>query len=265
MRAMDKTPYKQNDLLSAEDVARYFGVGQITVYRWCKEGRLQCIKLGKHWRIRREALEDFLRQHERSTTLVGLLSSFLRVPDNVLAIAQNIDILHRLDAAFFRVGDSQGGLLVKFYGGEEKSEEELRVRFEKNGLEVERLEREGRFLMRAEEGSLGARGTALRRLIEDKTGEGRTVWASFDWVRQVELNTALKHQERLSELVDSGQLVVKTATLEEVTDQWPSSALRQGHSLHSGVILASERAFLEPREANALVLTLRSYRQEPEA
>ena len=242
MRGMDEFPYKQKDLLSAEDVARYFGVGQITVYRWCKEGRLQCIKLGKHWRIRREALEDFLSQHEeRSTTLVGLLSSFLQVPDNVLAIAQNIDILHRLDAAFFRIGDSQGGLLVKFYGGEEKSEEELRVRFEKNGLEVERLEREGRFLMRAEEGPLGARGTALRRLIEEETGEGRTVWASFDWVGQVELNTALKQQERLTELVDSGQLVVKTATLEEVTDQWPSSALRQGHSLHSGVILASER------------------------
>ena len=240
MRAMDETPYKQKDLLSAEDVASYLGVGQITVYRWCKEGRLQCIKLGKHWRIRREALEDFLRQHERSTTLVGLLSSFLRVPDNVLAIAQNIDVLHRLDAAFFRVGDSQGGLLVKFYGGEEKSEEELRVRFEKNGLEVGRLEREGRFLMRAEEGPLDVRGTALRRLIEEETGEGRTVWASFDWVRQVELNTALKQQERLTELVDSGQLVVKTATLEEVTDQWPSSALRQGHSVHSGVILASE-------------------------
>ena len=240
MGAMDETPYKQKDLLSAEDVARYFGVGHMTVYRWCKEGRLQCIKIGKHWRIRREALEDFIRQHERSTSLVELLSSFLRVPDNVLAIAPNTDILHRLDAAFFRVGDSQGGLLVKFYGGEEKSEDELRVRFEKNGLQVGRLEREGRFLMRAEEGPLGGRGTALRRLIEEESGEGRTVWASFDWVRQVDLNTALEQQERLTELVDSGQLVVKTATLEEVTDQWPSSALRQGHSLHSGVILASE-------------------------
>ena len=237
---MDEEPHAQKDLLGAEDVAKYLGVGPVTVYRWCKEGRLRCIKLGKHWRIRREALEDFLRQHERSTTLVGLLSSFLRVPDNVLAIAQNIDIVHRLDAAFFRVGDSQGGLLVKFYGGEEKSEDELRVRFEKNGLEVGRLEREGRFLMRAEQGPLDGRGTALRRLIEGETSEGRTVWASFDWVRQVDLNTALKQQERLTELVDSHQLVVKTATLEEVTDQWPSSALRQGHSLHSGVILASE-------------------------
>src|SRR5215203_3344745 len=112
MRGMDDIPYKQKDLLSAEDVARYFGVGQMTVYRWCKEGRLQCIKVGKHWRIRREALEDFLRHHEHSTTLVGQLSSFLQVPDNVLAIAQNIDILHRLDAAFFRVGEARGGLLV---------------------------------------------------------------------------------------------------------------------------------------------------------
>jgi excisionase family DNA binding protein len=240
MRGMDETPYKQKDLLSAEDVARYFGVGQVTVYRWCKEGRLQCIKLGKHWRIRPEALEDFLRQHERSTTLVGLLNSFLQVPDNVLAIAQNVDILHRLDAAFFRVGEAQGGLLVKFYGGEEKSEDKLRVRFEKNGLEVGRLEQEGRFLMRAEEGPLDGRGNALRRLIEEEAGEGGTVWASFDWVRQVDLNKALEQQERLSELVDSRQLVVKTATLAEVTDEWPSSALRQGHSLHSGVILASE-------------------------
>jgi excisionase family DNA binding protein len=240
MRGMDDIPYKQKDLLSVEDVARYFGVGQMTVYRWCKEGRLRCIKLSKQWRIRQEALEDFLSQHERSTTLVGRLSSFLRVPDNVLAIAQNIDILHRLDAAFFRVGDARGGLLVKFYGGEEKSEDELSARFENNGLEVGRLKQEGRFLMKAEEDPLYGRGDALRRLIEEEAVEGRTVWASFDWVRQVDLSKALEQQERLAELVDSRQLVVKTATLGEVTDQWPSSALRQGQSLHWGTILAFE-------------------------
>jgi hypothetical protein len=55
--------------------------------------------------------------------------------------------------------------------------------------------------------------------------------ASFDWALQVDLNTALKQQERLTEIVDSKQLVVKTATLEEVTDQWPSSVLRQGQYL----------------------------------
>src|SRR5215208_2400727 len=143
------------ELLSAEDVAELMGVKETTVWRWCREGRLPCLKVGKHWRVRREALEDFLKQREHSTTLVGQLSSFLRVPDNVLAIAQNIDILHRLDAAFFQVGDTRGGLLVKFYGGEAQSEEELLLDFEENGLQAERLKREGRLVMRPEEEPLG--------------------------------------------------------------------------------------------------------------
>src|SRR5687768_7372283 len=95
-------PLENKDLLSAEDVALLMGVKETTVWRWCRQELMPCLKVGKHWRIRRGALDDFLKQRERSTTLVGQLGSFLRVPDNVLAIAENIDILHRLDAAFFR-------------------------------------------------------------------------------------------------------------------------------------------------------------------
>ena len=51
---------------SAEEVAEYFGVGKITVYRWCKEGRIPCLKIGKHWRVRREELVDFLKEAEES-------------------------------------------------------------------------------------------------------------------------------------------------------------------------------------------------------
>jgi hypothetical protein len=165
----------------------------------------------------------------------------LQVPDNVLAIAQDLDLLHRLDAAFFQIGDAQGGLLVKFYGGEVHSEDELRAELEKNGLEVGRLEQEGRLLMRPEKDPLGGeRQDELARLVEEKAGEGRTVWASFDWVMEVDLETALEQQERLSELVNSRQLVVKTAALAEVIDGWSAAALRRAQSLHSGTILASE-------------------------
>src|SRR5215218_6897689 len=157
------------------------GVKETTVYRWCKEGKLPCLKVGKHWRIRREALKDFLKRSERPKTLVGQLDSFLRVPDNVLAIVQNVDILHRLDAAFFRAGESRGGLLVKFYAGEEYSEEELLSDLEGNGLEAGHLKQEGRLLMKPEEEPLGGtRGEQLGQLIE-VAGEGRTVWASFNW------------------------------------------------------------------------------------
>jgi excisionase family DNA binding protein len=231
----------ENALLSAEDVAQQLGVKETTVWRWCREGNLPCLKVGKYWRVRQEALEEFLKHSERSTTLVGQLSSFLEVPDNVLAIAQNLDLLHRLDAAFFRVGEARDGLLVKFYGGEAHSEDELRADFQRNGLEAERLEREGRLLMRPEEDPLGGlRGEALGRLLDEEGGEGRTVWASFNWVVPVELEAALQQQQELTELVDARHLVVKTAALEEALEGWPASALRRVQASHSGIILASE-------------------------
>jgi hypothetical protein len=179
---------------------------------------------------------------ERPRTLVGQLDSFLRVPDSVLAVAQNIDILQRLDAAFFRVGEDRGGLLVKFYAGEEHSEEELLSDFEQNGLKARRLKREGRLLMRAEEEpSGGSRWRQLGQLIEEEGGgEGRTVWASFDWVKPVQLETAFEQQRQLSELVDASQLVVKTAAIEEAIDEWKASQLRRVQSMHSAIILASE-------------------------
>src|ERR671911_235934 len=236
-----KNTAPETKLLAAADVAGMIGVKETTVYRWCSEGKLPCLKIGKHWRIRREVLEDFLKESERPRTLVGQLDSFLRVPDCVLAIAQNIDILHRLDAAFFRVGEARGGLLVKFYAGEEHSEVELLSDFEQNGLEARCLQREGRLLMRAEEEPLGGtRGEQLGRLIEDEGGEGMTVWASFNWVRPVDLNTALEQQKRLTELVDARQVVVKTAAIEEAIDEWMPSELRRVQSAHSAIILASE-------------------------
>ena len=203
--------------------------------------QLPCLKVGKHWRIRRENLEDFLKRSEHPVTLAGQLGSFLQEPDSVLAIAQNIDILHRLNGAFFRVGQARGGLLVKFYAGEEYSEEELLSDFERNGLQAWRLKRERRLLMRAEEEPLGGtRGEQLGRLIEEG-GEGMTVWSSFNWVRPVDLNTALEQQKRLTKLVDdASQLVVKTAAIEEALDEWPASELGRVQSTHSAIILASE-------------------------
>src|SRR5919202_3052742 len=66
-------------LLSVEEVAEYLGVGPVTIYRWCREGRLPCLKIGKHWRVRRAALEDFLERSERPSALARELRLFLNV------------------------------------------------------------------------------------------------------------------------------------------------------------------------------------------
>jgi excisionase family DNA binding protein len=98
---------RETELLAATEVAELIGIKETTIYRWCKEGKLPCLKVGKHWRIRREALEDFLRESERPRTLVGQLSSFLREPDSVLAIAQNIDstVWTRPSSGLVRLGE----------------------------------------------------------------------------------------------------------------------------------------------------------------
>ena len=52
------------ELLSADEAADYLGVTPVTVYRWCRGGRLPCAKVGRLWRVRRDALEEFLRRNE---------------------------------------------------------------------------------------------------------------------------------------------------------------------------------------------------------
>jgi hypothetical protein len=66
------------------------------------------------------------------------------------------------------------------------------------------------------------------------------VWASFNWVMEVDLETALEQQDRLAELVDARQLVVKTAAIEEAIDGWSAAELRRVQSSHAATILASE-------------------------
>ncbi len=157
----------------------------------------------------------------------------------MLAVAQNRRLMHRLDAAFFRVGEARGGILVKFYGDKKEDADELGAQLERDGLEVGRLKEEGRFLMRAERDPLGDREDELKGLL-DEHRDGRVVWASFDWVEDVDLDTAMEQQERLGELVGASGLVVKTALLEETVDDWPAKALRRAQVAHSATVWASK-------------------------
>ncbi len=230
----------EEDLLSVDDVAGYLEVSKATIYHWCRQGRLPCLKIGKSWRIRHAALENFLRCSESSPTLTGQLKSFLAVPDKVVGIAQSLALLRRLDAAFFQVGEARGGLLIKFYGGETESVDDLRAEFKSNGLDVERLEEEGRFRFIAEHDFLNDRADALKRLMVEEATSGRPVWASFDWVKEVDFDVALGQLEELAKFIDANQLVVKMAVLETVMDNWPPATQRQLQAQYSGMIWLSE-------------------------
>ncbi len=227
-------------LFTADEVARELDLRATTIYQWCREGRLPAIKLGKEWRIRRSALDAFLDRNERRPTLVGQLRSFLTVPDHVLGIAEDRALLHRLDAAFFQVGEAHGALLVKFTDGEATSTDELRSDLEHYGLAARRLEAEGRMRFMPEPDPPGDRAGALREFIAT-AGEGGLIWASFNWTERVDLETTLRQEEAITAVVKERSLVVKTALLQTITDDWPSSAQRQAQDTHAGVIWLSER------------------------
>jgi len=114
---MDETPNKQKELLSAEEVADYLGVGPVTVYRWCKEGRLQGIKLGKYWRIRREALENFLKQHERPAKPSGELRSFLNTLPAHIAIVDSSGTIVAVNQAWRDFAASNGAIVSRVMEG----------------------------------------------------------------------------------------------------------------------------------------------------
>ena len=159
----------------------------------------------------------------------------------MIGIAQTTELLHGLDAAFFLVAEARGGLLVKFHGGEpDSSIESLRAGLAAHGLEVGRLESEGRLRFIAERYPFSERVGTLRRLLAEESESGRTIWATFDWTVHVDLETAVRQQEELGALVDARRLVVKTAVLERVADEWPSAMLRSAQASHSGMIWLSE-------------------------
>src|SRR3954447_7248533 len=169
---------RSETLLGIEEVAERLGVQPTTVHRWCREGRLTCLKPGKSWRIRASSLETFLRQGERPRSLVEYLRAFVTVPDHLVAVAQDEGLLQRLDATFFELGDEQGGLLVKFLGGETNPREALREGLRRNGLALDRLEAEGRFCWSEAVDPLQERGTELGRALTRAAATGQEVWVS---------------------------------------------------------------------------------------
>jgi excisionase family DNA binding protein len=114
---MKEEPYAQKDLLSAEDVAEYLGVGAVTVYRWCREGRLRCIKLGKHWRIRREVLEDFLKQREWPTAIPGELRALMDTLSSHIAVIDVTGDIVVVNEAWQAFAESNGAVLSKVLEG----------------------------------------------------------------------------------------------------------------------------------------------------
>ena len=57
---------RKSALMTIEEVAEYLRFHPSTVYRLVRQGVLPAVKVGKQWRVNREALEEWLRENTTS-------------------------------------------------------------------------------------------------------------------------------------------------------------------------------------------------------
>lgn len=50
----------QNSILTIEDLSGYLKIPKSTLYKLAQEGKLPGQKVGKHWRFRRETIDQWL-------------------------------------------------------------------------------------------------------------------------------------------------------------------------------------------------------------
>ena len=49
-------------ILNVEQLAKFFGVSDQTIWRWCKSGKIPAFKIGSQWKIRQSDLNKIINQ-----------------------------------------------------------------------------------------------------------------------------------------------------------------------------------------------------------
>jgi excisionase family DNA binding protein len=57
-----------SEIMTVSEVAEYFKISEVTTYKLVQEGKIPAFKIGRHWRVKRSDLSEFiekLKQGER--------------------------------------------------------------------------------------------------------------------------------------------------------------------------------------------------------
>lgn len=58
-----------NELLNIPEMAAYLRVGKASIQRWCRQGKLPAVKIGKEYRVRRRDIDAWYeRQRVQAST-----------------------------------------------------------------------------------------------------------------------------------------------------------------------------------------------------
>lgn len=71
----------QNELWTVKEVATYLRMGRVTVWRWCQQGVIPAVRMGRSWRIRRDDVIAFVGRSNWAPSDPPLASSAIHEID----------------------------------------------------------------------------------------------------------------------------------------------------------------------------------------
>jgi len=54
-----------SEVMTISQVAEYLKISEITTYKLVQEGKIPAFKVGRHWRVMKEDLRDFIEKQKR--------------------------------------------------------------------------------------------------------------------------------------------------------------------------------------------------------
>ena len=66
---MSKDYNKEDEIMTVTEVAEYLKISEVTTYKFVQEGKIQGFKIGRHWRVKRSDLSEFIEKQKRGERL----------------------------------------------------------------------------------------------------------------------------------------------------------------------------------------------------
>lgn len=247
----------EQELLTVDEVAEFLRIAPNTVYRWCRDGKLAGIKIGKEWRIARGDLDNFLAKRAGTTEAVSLqtlLRQRLATPEHILVMASDPGEVYRMQAEFLQVGLRAGRPL--FIGAWWQRPAEIREQLTTAGLPVAELETSGKLTIgdfQVAYVARGARGVIDVWREQAAMSGAKALWGTgshrlSDWKDR--LQDLLRFEAELHEAFQSMAVIALCPCLLDPVDQPGFQALLDLVPHHSGALFTPGGGPVLMRAAN---------------
>lgn len=61
---MDQEYKQEDEIMTVSEVANYLKISEVTTYKFVQEGKIPGFKVGRHWRVKRSDLNEFIEKQK---------------------------------------------------------------------------------------------------------------------------------------------------------------------------------------------------------